>query len=213
MSNHVKLKYRPDVDGLRAIAVIAVIFFHGGLGMPGGFIGVDVFFVISGFLITKLIIKDLKKGTFSLANFWERRIRRIWPAAMVVTLGALVGGYLIMMPPAYKWLATDGIAQLAMLANVQFWRTTDYFGPAAETRTLLHTWSLAVEEQFYLIFPFILMFTWRYGRKVTLGTIATIMLGSFILSIWGVSTYPMAAFYLLPFRMWELKGRKGDKDI
>ena len=144
--------YRPDIDGLRAISVLAVIVFHATRRLPGGFVGVDVFFVISGFLITGLIAADLDRGTFSLLDFWSRRIRRIWPAAVLVTLAVLGVGYFVMLPTDYVATAKDARAQAAMLANVQFWHSLsdDYFAPAMEQRPLLHMWSLALEEQFYL---------------------------------------------------------------
>ena len=113
--------YRPDVDGLRAVSVLAVVMFHAGWGVPGGYVGVDVFFVISGFLITSLLVADLDRGSFSLARFWERRIRRIWPAAVVVTLAVLAVGGLILLPDAYRVLAGDAVAQATMLANVRLW--------------------------------------------------------------------------------------------
>ncbi len=197
-------KYRPDVDGLRAVAVILVLLFHAGLGFSGGFIGVDVFFVISGFLITGLILKEQESGKFSLANFWVRRIRRIIPAATVVVVAVLVAGFFILLPADYQDLGKSTIAQQLMLSNVYFWRNTGYFDGPADLKPLLHTWSLAVEEQFYLGYPFLMMFLHRFGRKVTFVTLALLGVGSLIVSVYGVEHYPSATFFLLPTRAWEL---------
>ena len=150
-------RYRPEIDGLRAIAVLAVVFFHAGIGMPGGFIGVDVFFVISGYLITSLIIKDLQTDTFSLASFWERRARRIFPAAAAMVLIVLVAGWFLLLPTDYSTLAKAAAWQAVFAANFYFWKTTNYFSGPADEQPLLHTWSLAVEEQFYLFVPLILI--------------------------------------------------------
>ncbi len=156
------MKYRKDIDGLRAIAVLIVVFYHAGLGFPGGYVGVDVFFVISGYLITGLILKDLERGAFSLANFWERRIRRIFPALAVMVAGTMVAGWFLLLPDDLAKLGASVIAQALLVSNFYFWRTTNYFGGANEEKPLLHTWSLAVEEQFYLIFPIALMAIWAY---------------------------------------------------
>ena len=155
-------RYRPDIDGLRAVAVLSVVFYHAGLGFPGGYVGVDVFFVISGYLITGLIVKDLERGTFSLANFWERRIRRIFPALAVMVAATMVAGWFLLLPDDLAKLGASVIAQSLLVSNFYFWRTTNYFGGANEEKPLLHTWSLAVEEQFYLIFPIVLMAIWFF---------------------------------------------------
>ena len=157
--------YRPDIDGLRAIAVLSVVFYHAGLGFPGGYVGVDVFFVISGYLITALIVKDLERGSFSMASFWERRIRRIFPALAVMVAVTCVAGWFLLLPEDLAKLGASVIAQALLVSNFYFWRTTNYFGGANEEKPLLHTWSLAVEEQFYLIFPIALMaFWWAWSR-------------------------------------------------
>jgi peptidoglycan/LPS O-acetylase OafA/YrhL len=159
------LNYRPDIDGLRAIAVLSVVFYHAGLGFPGGYVGVDVFFVISGYLITALILKDLERGSFSMANFWERRIRRIFPALAAMVAVTCVAGWFLLLPEDLAKLGASVIAQSLLVSNFYFWRTTNYFGGANEEKPLLHTWSLAVEEQFYLIFPIALMaFWWAWSR-------------------------------------------------
>ena len=200
----IDFKYRPDVDGLRAVAVTLVLLFHAGLGFSGGFIGVDVFFVISGFLITGLILKEQESGKFSLANFWVRRIRRIIPAATVVVVAVLVAGFFILLPRDYEDLGKSAIAQQLMLSNVYFWRNTGYFDGPADLKALLHTWSLAVEEQFYLGYPFLMMLLHRFGRKVTVGALTFLGVGSLIVSVYGVEHHPSATFFLLPTRAWEL---------
>lgn len=200
----IDFKYRPDVDGLRAIAVTLVLLFHAGLGFSGGFIGVDVFFVISGFLITGLILKEQDAGKFSLANFWVRRIRRIIPAATVVVVTVLVAGFFLLLPSDFEDLGKSTIAQQLMLSNVYFWRNTGYFDGPADLKPLLHTWSLAVEEQFYLGYPFLLMFLHRWGRKATFVTLMVLGLGSLAISEYGVHHHPSATFFLLPTRAWEL---------
>ncbi|RMH26155.1 MAG: acyltransferase [Planctomycetota bacterium] len=196
--------YRADIDGLRAIAVLAVLFFHAGLSFPGGYVGVDVFFVISGFLITRLIVADLERGTFRFQNFWMRRLRRIWPAATVVTLATVAAGAVLLDPRSYETLARDAIAQACMVANIRFWQTTDYFAVNSDLRGLLHTWSLAVEEQFYLVHPFVVVLLWKIRRGLLLPAFAVAALVSFVLSVLTLRAYPEATFYLLPTRAWEL---------
>ena len=154
------LSYRPEIDGLRAIAVIPVVLFHLGLGLSGGYVGVDIFFVISGYLITSLILGDLRAGTFSIVNFWERRIRRIAPAAMVTVAVTLAMGSVLLLPSDLADLGRSAMAQAVLVANHYFNATAGYFSAPAETKPLLHFWSLAVEEQFYLIFPFLLSVLW-----------------------------------------------------
>jgi peptidoglycan/LPS O-acetylase OafA/YrhL len=199
-----EFKYRPDVDGLRAVAVMLVLLFHGGLGVSGGFVGVDVFFVISGFLITGLILKEQGNGAFRISQFWMRRIRRILPASMMIVGATLIAGYFILLPDDFEELGKSAIAQQLMLSNVFFWRTTSYFGGAAELKPLLHTWSLAVEEQFYLGYPFLLMFLSRFRRRTVFLALATLTVGSFAVSAWGSHARPAPTFFLLPTRAWEL---------
>ena len=147
------MAYRPDIDGLRALAVIAVVMFHLGNIVPGGFVGVDIFFVISGFLITSIIRFEIANDRFSLTKFWERRIRRIFPALTVVIATTLAVGYFLLTPNELKSLGESSLAQAAMVANIYFANNTGYFAGPAEQTPLLQTWSLAVEEQFYLFFP------------------------------------------------------------
>ena len=134
-----KFRYRADIDGLRAIAVLAVVLFHAGLGVGGGFVGVDVFFVISGFLITSLILRDLDRGSFSIIDFWERRARRIFPALAVVVIVTLIAGWFLMLPFGFQVLGQSVVALTVFASNMQFWRTSGYFDPAAEENPLLHT--------------------------------------------------------------------------
>jgi len=196
--------YRPDVDGLRALAVMLVLLFHAGFGFPGGYIGVDVFFVISGFLICRLIIRAQNEGTFSLAAFWGRRIRRIIPAATFMALVTLVAGLFLLLPGDLRELAESTIAQQFMASNFYFLHRTDYFDGPADLKPLLHTWSLAVEEQFYLAFPFVMLALQRFPARRKLMIFAAIALTSLVLSEVWLNHRAAAAFYLLPTRMWEL---------
>jgi peptidoglycan/LPS O-acetylase OafA/YrhL len=198
------MHYRPDIDGLRALAVAAVILFHARLYLPGGFVGVDVFFVISGYLIASLVARDLDGGTFSLAKFWERRVRRIFPASAFVVLCTLLVGAGLCMPNRYVDLARSAIAHALMSANVFFWRTFGYFDGRGETTPLLHMWSLAVEEQFYLVFPVVLASLWPRGRRVVLVVMAIAAMASFGVSIAGLYVARSSSFYLLPARAWEM---------
>ncbi|HBE71702.1 MAG TPA: hypothetical protein DDW52_26460 [Planctomycetaceae bacterium] len=199
-----KPDYRPDIDGLRAVAVLGVVIYHAGFGLPGGFIGVDVFFVISGYLITGLILRDLRAGTFSLVSFWERRVRRILPASLFVMTIVLVAGYFLLLPDDYIELAQATIAQLAFCGNIFYWLGTDYFDGPAELKPLLHTWSLAVEEQFYLVVPVLLSgFFATNGRRMW-QLLFTLALGSFLTCIVVTPIAPSFAFFLLPSRAWEM---------
>ncbi|HTO03652.1 MAG TPA: acyltransferase, partial [Opitutus sp.] len=198
------LIYRPEVDGLRALAVMAVVLFHTHLKMPGGYVGVDIFFVISGYLITALIAGELTAGTFSLRNFWERRIRRIVPAAMVTVAACLVVGFFLMLPSDFADLGRSAVAQALVAANFHFYSEAGYFSAPADAKPLLHFWSLAVEEQFYLVFPFLLLGLHRWRKATIFRGVALIAVMSFGLSVAGVRWFPDATFYLLPTRAWEL---------
>ena len=160
--------------------------------------------MISGYLITTLIAADLDAGRFSIAQFWERRIRRIWPAALVVTIGALVAGWFVSLPQDYRALANDASAQVAMLANVRFWLKTNYFADWADLDPLLHMWSLAVEEQFYVFLPVLMMVAWPFGRRACTWMVLSLAVASLAASVLLIGRYPMAVFFLLPFRAWEL---------
>lgn len=196
--------YRPEIDGLRAVAVLAVLFYHAQLGMPGGFVGVDVFFVISGYLITSLLLKEAARGDLDLGAFWERRIRRLFPALAVVTFATAIAGWFLYLPGDYRELGLSISAQSVLSSNIFFWMHTNYFDGAADAKPLLHTWSLAVEEQFYLCFPLCLIGLKRLPRRVAAIGVAAFFLGAFALSAAGAIRHPQAAFYLLPFRAWEL---------
>ena len=165
----------------------------------------DIFFVVSGFLISSLILKELGDGTFSLITFWERRIRRILPALAFVVLTALIAGWFLFLPVDFKSLGKSVIAQAALLSNVYFYLQPEgYFDAGIETKPLLHTWSLAVEEQFYLFFPLLLLYLSRCKNVQIPKTVAILAVGSFTLSVAGTYLYPSATFYFLPTRAWEL---------
>jgi len=199
------LKYRSEIDGLRALAVIPVIFFHLGLEtFSGGFVGVDVFFVISGFLITTLLLKDLKNGTFSLSNFWLRRAKRILPAIFFVIILSIPWAWLSMLPQNFSDYSLSILATLLFSSNIFFWFKSGYFSPSSEEIPLLHTWSLAVEEQFYIFFPLILLLFWKYKKKYLIIFILALSVSSFILSEFGWRYDANLNFYLTPFRIWEL---------
>jgi peptidoglycan/LPS O-acetylase OafA/YrhL len=197
-------RYRPDIDGLRALAILPVMLFHAEFGCPGGFVGVDVFFVISGFLITSLILEEIHNDAFSLAMFWERRIRRILPALFVVVFATLIAACFLYFPDDFKLVGQSVLAQALLLSNVFFWRQTGYFADGVDTLPLLHTWSLAVEEQFYVLFPLLLIYLGRHKRFSIARTILWVGFGSFALSVVGTYSRPTATFYLLPTRAWEL---------
>jgi peptidoglycan/LPS O-acetylase OafA/YrhL len=199
-----RITYRPDIDGLRAIAVLAVVLFHADVPWAsGGYVGVDVFFVISGYLITALILEQQDRDRFTLAWFYERRIRRILPALLVVLLACVIGGWLFMTPNDYKSLAGSILATALFSSNVLLWRP-GYFDTDAETQPLLHTWSLAVEEQFYIFFPLLLMVLNRFRRGTIFRMIVILAASSFVASSVLVFYRPNSVFYLAPFRAWEL---------
>ena len=193
--------YRPDVDGLRAVAVLAVLAYHAFPSLaPGGFAGVDVFFVISGYLITGIILDDLNRGRFTYANFYWRRIRRIFPALILVLVACLALGWLVLLPDEYTQLGKHVAAGAAFVSNVALWREAGYFDSAAELKPLLHLWSLGVEEQYYLVWPLLLLLFRRHMGWMIIALGAA----SFALNIWMVGTHPTAAFYLPFTRFWEL---------
>jgi peptidoglycan/LPS O-acetylase OafA/YrhL len=199
------MRYRPEIDGLRAIAVAAVILFHAGFALfSGGFVGVDVFFVISGFLITSIIVEELKTGRFSVLRFYERRARRILPALFTVMAACVPFAYRLLSPDDLKDFAQSLAAICLFASNVLFWGESGYFDTQAELKPLLHTWSLAVEEQFYVVFPLLLLAAWRLGRGVLLSLIGAIAVVSLFISVDEVRNFPSAAFYLLPSRAWQL---------
>lgn len=199
------MEYRKEIDGLRAVAVLPVILFHAGFSLfSGGYIGVDVFFVISGYLITSILIKDFDQGSFSILKFYERRARRILPALFFVMICCIPFAYAWMLPQQYKDFSQALVAVSFFGSNFLFWKKTDYFSPNAEENPLLHTWSLAVEEQFYVFFPLIILLLWKFGKKPLFYTVFLLSVFSFILSEWSWRNFPVQNFYLLPTRAWEL---------
>lgn len=199
------LAYRREIDGLRGVAVLSVVFFHAGfVGFSGGFVGVDVFFVISGYLITSILLRELNTETFSLLTFYERRARRILPALFLVLFFCSVAGWFLLLPDDLSRMATSMLAVLAFVSNIYYWRTEDYFSPTTELLPLIHTWTLAVEEQFYIFFPFLLVILMRYSRKLTVVVLGAIFVVSLLLAEWGWRNAISPNFYLLPTRAWEL---------
>jgi len=199
------MKYRPEIDGLRALAVIPVILLHAGFELfSGGFVGVDVFFVISGYLITTIIIEDIENKRFSIINFYERRARRILPALFFVILVCIPFAWIWMLPSQLKDFSQSLIAVSLFASNILFWRESGYFNAAAEEKPLLHTWSLAVEEQFYILFPIFLILAWRFGKNRVFWMIVVMASISLLLSEWGWRNKATANFYLAPTRAWEL---------
>jgi len=197
-------RYRPDIDGLRAIAVTLVVNFHAfPEAVPGGFIGVDIFFVISGFLITGIVARELVSDRFSLLHFYDRRIRRIFPALLVVLSAVLVLGFLWMLPEAYARLSSDVFASAAFSANIALLLHSGYFDVESAKKPLLHLWSLGIEEQFYLVWPPILMLAARF-RISLLVVAAAVGLASFVLNVALIGPNPVATFYLPFTRGWEL---------
>ena len=170
-----RIQYRPEIDGLRAVAVLAVILFHLDIGLSGGFVGVDIFFVISGFLITSIIMADLKAGTFSLKAFWIKRLRRLAPANFMMLSATLLLGLIVLLPGELVSLAKAQLAQIVLFANFHFAFRIDYFDPIAALNPLLHTWSLAVEEHFYLVLPLLLLLCFKRGKRVVLSTVVGLM--------------------------------------
>jgi peptidoglycan/LPS O-acetylase OafA/YrhL len=198
-------RYRPDIDGLRAIAVLSVVLYHYRVPpFSGGFVGVDIFFVISGFLITSLLCADLESGRYSIVRFYERRIRRIFPALFALAIVTTAVALLVLFPSDLRRYGDSLLGMGLFASNFTFWGAAGYFDVGAVRKPLLHTWSLAVEEQFYLFFPPLLFLLWRLGRRALFAIVALAVVASLALSIWAVRAAPVAAFYLLPFRTWEL---------
>lgn len=197
-------KYRPDIDGLRAIAVLSVVIFHAfPEWMKGGFIGVDIFFVISGFLISTIIFENLDRGTFSFSEFYARRVKRIFPGLLLVLTASLAFGWFALLADEYKQLGKHIAAGAGFVSNLVLWSESGYFDSSAEMKPLLHLWSLGIEEQFYIVWPLILWFAWK--RKFNLLTLTIIAaLVSFTLNIKGIKHHSIATFYSPQTRFWEL---------
>lgn len=200
------LAYRPDIDGLRAVAVGSVVLFHARIPpFTGGFIGVDVFFVISGFLITSILHQEMTAGTYSLVDFYDRRIRRIFPALFLMMAATTLFAALILMPRQMLGYAGTLVPSALFFANIHFESLLNYFGPAADEVPLLHLWSLAVEEQFYIFFPLVLFVLMKLGgRRLAVGVLALIAVGSYAYAQSIVDSEQSAAFFLLQSRAWEL---------
>ena len=200
-------EYRPDIDGLRCVAISTVVLSHAGVPwFAGGYVGVDVFFVISGYLITRILRAGLDDYPRSIATFYERRARRILPALMVAVAAVLVAGAWVLGPTPFERLAQSTIATTLFVSNLWFWNSSsDYFGADVRFEPLLHTWSLAVEEQFYIVFPLLLALMARARRRLVRPLIAGICLVSLGMAVHALATdRPQSAFYLLQSRAWEL---------
>ena len=184
--------------------MLSVLFFHAGLGVSGGFVGVDVFFVISGFVITRLLSAELGEGRFSIVRFYERRIRRLFPAFFAVLLVSTLAAGLLFMPPEFALYGRSMALAAVFASNIGFWDEAGYFDTDARFKPLLHTWSLGVEEQFYVLFPLLLLGLHRLAPGRRLGVLAALVVGSFVLGARWLEQAPDSAFYLLPARAWEL---------
>ena len=196
--------YRPDIDGLRAVAVLGVVLFHAfPTALPGGFVGVDVFFVISGFLITRIIVADQDRGVFSLARFYGRRVRRIFPALSLVLLACLIVGWQIMLTNEYAQLGLHTAAGAGFLSNWALLKESGYFDTASELKPLLHLWSLGIEEQFYIVWPCVVWLAYRTTSRL-LWITGWMFLASWIWNVMTVDHDPVSAFYLPYCRAWEL---------
>ena len=200
-----RLLYRKEIDGLRAIAVVPVILFHAKIPwFSGGYVGVDIFFVISGFLITSIILDELEAGTLTVAGFYERRARRILPALFFVMFCTIPFAWWWMPPFQLKQYADSLLATTFFSSNFLFWKEVGYFAADAAEKPLLHTWSLAIEEQYYLFFPVLLSVFWFWGKRKLAVGVGILALVSFASSIWVFSPESESNFYLTPPRVWEL---------
>ena len=196
--------YRPDIDGLRAVAVLLVVFHHAfPQVLKGGFIGVDLFFVISGFLISTIIFQSLEQGEFSFLDFYKRRVKRIFPALSLVLIASFVCGWFVLLPADYKQLGKHMAAGAAFVSNFAFWNESGYFDSGSKLKPLLHLWSLGIEEQYYIFWPFIVLYAWK--RKISLFKVCLVLLAlSFAINIFTAKNNAVAAFYSPLSRFWEL---------
>ena len=199
------MKYRAEIDGLRALAVLPVILFHAGFELfSGGFVGVDVFFVISGYLITTILVEDIENKRFSIVNFYERRARRILPALFAMVTVCIIVGWFVLTPYFYRDLFQTTVSISFFASNILLFLKSGYFSAISELKPFLHTWSLAVEEQFYLVFPIFLILAWRLGKNRVFWIIIVLAMISLLMSEWGWRNNPSANFYLAHTRAWEL---------
>ena len=197
-------KYRTDIDGLRAVSILAVMCFHFGLPAFGGYVGVDVFFVISGYVITLSLLGDLVAGKFSILAFYERRVRRIFPALIFTFILCWLAAWLLFLPADFVDFSNSLLSSATFVSNIYFWKNSGYFDTSAQLRPLLHTWSLSVEEQFYVFMPIAVYLTHRFLRARWLLAFVPVLLASFALSAFATYTAPTANFFVLPTRAWEL---------
>lgn len=199
------MHYRIELDGIRAIAVLSVVLFHAGVTIiPGGYVGVDIFFVLSGFLITSIIYKQINSSSFTFSDFYWRRFRRILPALFFMIFVVGLVSYKILVPELFKDFAISAWTTALFSSNIYFWTEAGYFQKAAELKPLLHTWSLGVEEQYYIFFPFLMIFIAKWAPRRFTVVLMTVGILSLLLSIYAVYNKPIATFYLLPTRLWEL---------
>ena len=199
------MKYRREVDGLRALAIAPVILFHAGLpGFSGGYVGVDIFFVISGYLITTILAGELTMGTFSIVNFYERRARRILPALFIVLLASVVGAYMLLNPSDLKDFAKSLLGATLFVANITSFMQSGYFDAASDIKPIMHLWSLAIEEQYYVFFPLVLWTVWRKRMRVVVGAVLLLSCASLWVAEYKKAQDPTIAFFYLHSRAWEL---------
>jgi peptidoglycan/LPS O-acetylase OafA/YrhL len=196
-------RYRPDIDGLRAVAILAVLGFHAfPAWAPGGFIGVDIFFVISGYLISGILLANLRCGQFSLTGFYARRIRRIFPALILVLAAAAAFGFFVLWPGEYRYLGKHIVGGAGFIANFMLARESGYFEGLAATKPLLHLWSLGVEEQFYIFWPLMLWAAWKWKHRAG-WMIALVIAASFAADLYLAAHRPESDFYSPLSRFWR----------
>lgn len=204
MTHNFHPSYRPDIDGLRAIAILSVVIFHAFPDViSGGFIGVDIFFVISGFLISNIIFKSLETGGFGYIDFYIRRIKRIFPALIFVLIFTIIAGWFVLLPDEFSLLGKHVVAGAIFVSNILSWKEVGYFNAASELKPLLHLWSLGVEEQYYIVWPILVGFIWKRSHSFLL-IVLPILLLSFLINVYAVNVRPEATFYLPITRFWEL---------